>query len=38
MDLIPNDWKHLLRTETSKKTPFKKFSPHSITTIKALGK
>ena len=34
MELIPNDWKHLLRTDTSHKSLLKS----SITTIKALGK
>ena len=34
MDLLPNDWKHLLKTETSqKKNPFQHYIP-----IKPLGK
>ena len=32
MDLIPNDWKHLLRTETSQKKPlFKALYPYKDT-------
>ena len=37
MNLIPNDWKQLRRTETSKKSLLKKFSIFT-TTIKTLGK
>ena len=34
MGSVPNDWKHLLRTETSQKSLLKIFS----TTIKSVGK
>ena len=34
MDLIPNDWKHLLRTETSQKLPFKNFLLNNKVTRK----
>ena len=40
MDLIPNDWKHLLKTETSqKKIPFKALYPYKGTRkVKELQK